>query len=193
MAQTIGSKPASNSLAQSIQTITNENIEIIPERSNTVKGNSLSGFPYNGKVNTTSELIPRFENPSSELSSQMGLSEITENNLESSEELESTSEEITTSYHIDWSKVPNLFTPNNDGQNDFFSPFEGMPEWLGKGWMISYEGNVVKTCAATEQWDGNNNSGFEMPAGNYIVEVVYVAEPQSHQILKRMMVVKLVR
>jgi hypothetical protein len=193
VAQSIESNPISNSSAQSIQTVTNEKIESISERSISIAESNLNGFPYNGKVNTTSESRPLVANQSSEVSTDMGSSDIPENNLLNSEELESTSEEITAAYHIDWSTVPNLFTPNNDGQNDFFSPFEGMPEWTGKSWRISFEGNILQTFSADESWNGDNPAGFEMPVGQYVVEAFYVDKPQSIQILKRMMVVKLVR
>jgi hypothetical protein len=191
--QSIESNPISISSDQSIPTATNENIESTSERSISIAESNLSGFPYNGKVNTTSESRPRVANQSPEVSTDMGSSDIQENNLLNSEELESTSEEITATYHIDWSTVPNLFTPNNDGQNDFFSPFEGMPEWTGKSWRISFEGNILQTFSADESWNGNNAAGFEMPVGQYVVEAFYVDKPQSIQILKRMMIVKLVR
>ncbi len=193
MAQSIESNPLSISSNQPIPTATNENIESTSERSISIAESNLSGFPYNGKVNTTSESRPRVANQSTEVSTEARPSEIQENNQVNNEELESTSEEIPTTYHIDWSMVPNLFTPNNDGQNDVFSPFEGMPDWTGKSWRIIFDGNIIQTLSADEKWDGNNAAGFEMPVGQYVVEAFYVEKPQSIQILKRMMVVKLVR
>jgi hypothetical protein len=193
VAQPIESNPISSSSEQSIPTATNENIESTSERSISIAESNLSGFPYNGKVSTTSESRPHVSNQSSEVSNEMGSSDIPENNQVNNEELESASEEIPATFHIDWSTVPNLFTPNNDGQNDVFSPFEGMPDWTGKSWRISFDGNIIQTLNADEKWNGNNAAGFEMPVGQYVVEAFYVDKPQSIQILKRMMVVKLVR
>ncbi len=191
--KSVETKPNSAISVQPIQKSVTENIDSNTEKSQVSTQKNMSGFPYNGKVNTTAESIPIIAHPHFENSSEIVSSDINAYNSIIPEKLENTIEELKTSYDIDWSNVPNLFTPNQDGQNDMYSPFEGMPEWIGKGWMIRSEGNFAQSFLASEKWDGNNNLGFEMPEGQYIVEALYVDSPQSTQVQKRVMLLKLVR
>lgn len=193
VAQPLENNPTSNISVQPTDEITSEKIESTTEKTQTIAPKNLSGFPYNGKVNTTSESIPDIAHPHIEIATEIVSSDLSESNSINPVELENTSEEMLSSYDIDWSKVPNLFTPNLDGQNDLFTPFEEIPDWSGKSWRISYEGNIIQTFNAFEKWDGNNAAGFEMPVGQYVVEAFYIDKPQSIQVLKKIMVIQLVR
>jgi len=69
--------------------------------------------------------------------------------------------------------VPNFFSPNNDGQNDFFQ-------------LVSYQGISSLTCIITNQWgnvmaqyntpdfawDGNNQAGTPASDGVYFYHIV---------------------
>lgn len=67
-------------------------------------------------------------------------------------------------------KLPNVFTPNGDGQNDYFTPF--MPyRFVEKVDMQIYNrlgGLIFKTENPDILWDGTNqDNGKEMPEGVY--------------------------
>lgn len=68
---------------------------------------------------------------------------------------------------------PTFFSPNNDGYNDFWKPFEiKAPDYQIKGIML-YDryGKLLKQLfAGTKGWDGNYN-GHPMPADDYWFEV----------------------
>jgi gliding motility-associated-like protein len=62
--------------------------------------------------------------------------------------------------------IPNVFTPNNDGENDFFT-------FIGEGLvdveMLIYDrwGNEVFVADNRERWDGSAEGG-EAPEGVYV-------------------------
>lgn len=152
-----------------------------------------AGFPYNGKVNSSAQTKDVFADPLSKaanLISPVNEDEILTNlNVD----IETTNETAPVAFSPDWSQVANLFTPNNDGQNDQYNPFESMPDWLGRGWSVRNDDQIIRTFSATEKWDGNNLGGFEMPAGKYWVEVIYVDQPQSTVLMKKILLLQLVR
>lgn len=73
-------------------------------------------------------------------------------------------------YYIDNCKLvesevifPNIFTPNNDGSNDFWFP-KGAYEKIE---IINRWGLEVKTIDKGQSWDGNDNNGTPLSEGIY--------------------------
>jgi gliding motility-associated-like protein len=65
-------------------------------------------------------------------------------------------------------RLPNTFTPNNDGVNDyFFIEASGVSNYI---LVVLDEGNRVvwQTNNENEKWDGLNLGGEKVPVGNYI-------------------------
>lgn len=63
--------------------------------------------------------------------------------------------------------IPNVFTPNNDGTNDYFYiPSMGIKEFHIK--IYNRWGNFIwETTAPKIEWDGRNYSGEQIPDGTY--------------------------
>jgi hypothetical protein len=198
------SQPAKSSIARSLHTQENmqkekntpvanlaENEMEIPVVALTPSHNA--GFPYNGKVNSSAQTNDVFSDPLSKATNL--LPPINEDEILTNLDVnnETTNETALVAFSPDWSQVANLFTPNNDGQNDQYNPFESMPDWLGRGWSVRQDDQIIRTFSATEKWDGNNLGGFEMPAGKYWVEVIYTDQPQSIVLMKKILLLQLVR
>jgi gliding motility-associated-like protein len=68
-------------------------------------------------------------------------------------------------------KLPNIFTPNGDGNNDFLKiEIENITEFVIV--VLDSKSNVVfKSEDADFKWDGTNFNGDKLPAGNYIYYV----------------------
>jgi gliding motility-associated-like protein len=68
-------------------------------------------------------------------------------------------------------EIPNAFTPNNDGINDFFEiTTEGITKsdvWIKDRWGLL----IAEFDGQTGHWDGLNGSGKEAPAGPYYFHV----------------------
>jgi hypothetical protein len=152
-----------------------------------------AGFPYNGKVNSSAQTKDVFADPLSKATNL--LPPINEDEILTNLDVnnETTNETAPVAFSPDWSQVANLFTPNNDGQNDQYNPFESMPDWLGKGWSVRQDDQIIRTFSAAEKWDGNNLGGFAMPAGKYWVEIIYTDQPQSIVLMKKILLLQLVR
>ncbi|PHR49617.1 MAG: hypothetical protein COA32_00370 [Fluviicola sp.] len=69
-------------------------------------------------------------------------------------------------------EIPNVFTPNNDGANDFFkTKDQGL---INKQMVILNRwGNVVFESDEFEQWDGKDQKGNDCTEGVYFVKVSY--------------------
>jgi gliding motility-associated-like protein len=65
--------------------------------------------------------------------------------------------------------LPNTFTPNDDGKNDFFTPFPNY-RFIAKVdfQLFNRWGNkVFSTTDAAIKWDGKNESGVDLAEGVY--------------------------
>lgn len=65
-------------------------------------------------------------------------------------------------------ELPNVFTPNGDGPNDFFAPFQPgtFDDFLLQ--VFNRWGRLVyETTDSAFQWDGTSNAGKELKAGTY--------------------------
>jgi gliding motility-associated-like protein len=68
--------------------------------------------------------------------------------------------------------LPNVFTPNNDGRNDNFTPLN-CPEFLEQTEFTVFNRwgtKVFETKELEINWDGRSSSGRELPAGQYFYE-----------------------
>ncbi len=68
--------------------------------------------------------------------------------------------------------IPNAFTPNGDGRNDFFGPFGKVP---GEYSMIIFNRNgemVFKSATTYSRWDGRYNGNIQ-PGGVFIYWIQY--------------------
>ncbi len=64
--------------------------------------------------------------------------------------------------------IPNVFTPNGDGNNDYFKPV--LAEGLSKFNMVIYDRWGLKMSEVTNEslgWDGNAKNGSDAPDGTY--------------------------
>jgi gliding motility-associated-like protein len=62
--------------------------------------------------------------------------------------------------------IPNVFTPNNDNVNDFFS-ISIMGGFLAEGFIVNRWGNIIKEFHVDDlKWDGRTDGGF-VPDGVY--------------------------
>jgi gliding motility-associated-like protein len=62
--------------------------------------------------------------------------------------------------------IPNVFTPNNDNINDFFS-ISIMGGYLAEGFILNRWGNIIKEFHSDDlKWDGRTDGGF-VPDGVY--------------------------
>jgi gliding motility-associated-like protein len=63
--------------------------------------------------------------------------------------------------------MPNVFTPNGDGVNDFFFPimtsFKDMTCSIYDRWGVL----IYEMKGVTDKWNGENTKGKEVPAGTY--------------------------
>lgn len=73
--------------------------------------------------------------------------------------------------------IPNVFTPNSDGQNDNFIVPSSGTAWFNFTIYSRSGGLVYKTESSIIRWDGKNNQGVDMPEGIYY----YVIEDLSGQ------------
>lgn len=66
--------------------------------------------------------------------------------------------------------IPNAFTPNSDGNNDFFMPFVTYVGWSNYQMRIFNRFGAVmfETTNPRTGWDGRNLKGEAVPPGNYV-------------------------
>lgn len=68
-------------------------------------------------------------------------------------------------------KIPNVFTPNNDGVNDEYR-VEGKNLANFNLAILNTKGEILyQTDSMTETWDGTDKFGEELPVGTYVVVI----------------------
>ena len=77
-------------------------------------------------------------------------------------------------------KIPNVFTPNNDGLNDLFQPLASknltfVSTIIRNRWgILIYESNQI-----SKGWDGRTQAGVEAPEGTYFYVIEFKGEGDS--------------
>ncbi|MFA5417345.1 MAG: PKD domain-containing protein [Bacteroidales bacterium] len=78
--------------------------------------------------------------------------------------------------------IPNAFTPNGDGLNDFFE-IKGTPVTDFNLYIFDrWGGQIYSTHSFNDRWDGNNSGGEPVPAGTYVYQISgtdYMLRPLS--------------
>jgi gliding motility-associated-like protein len=71
-------------------------------------------------------------------------------------------------------KLPNVFTPNGDGINDFFEPVKLLGASTTRMEIFNRWGNTVYNSDAADgfQWDGTNQSGQLCSGGTYFYQLM---------------------
>lgn len=87
--------------------------------------------------------------------------------------------------------IPNVFTPNNDGQNDVFDPQEKSSNLQVTKIIILDDKGKVFESQGEGSWDGNDLLGNPCPAGNYYYMVR--ALDRNHQIMEKTGSIRLIR
>ena len=84
---------------------------------------------------------------------------------------------------IEGISVPNVFTPNGDGQNDlFYIPNSGMKEYQFQ--VFNRWGNILfETTAPEISWDGYNTYGKAVAEGTYFY--ILVARSDKNEYIKK--------
>ena len=94
------------------------------------------------------------------------VTQITEEETTFSDPIENTNTEVETSHSIE--RLPNIFSPNNDGQHDvFFIESSGLVDFT----LVVLDKNnnrVFPTSDPNFKWLGNDLNGNRVPAGNYV-------------------------
>ncbi len=82
-----------------------------------------------------------------------------------------------TSGRVKLENIPNVFTPNGDGLNDFFEVSTSGTAWFDIRIFTRSGALINKTESSIILWDGKNNQGNDMPEGIYY----YVIEDYTNQ------------
>lgn len=167
--------------------------EVLVEYPSIAREDAYSMFPYNGSVNSRNE--KQNEKQNEKLSEKQSEPEETplEETQQGISEFEFVANDIPTMNFFDWSQIPNVFTPNQDGLNDIFSPMESLPAWVYGNWAVYKDGQLIKNFSKEEFWDGNHANGVEMPSGLYLIELNYLNSQIDSQFSKKTLMVKLMR
>ena len=82
--------------------------------------------------------------------------------------------------------MPNAFTPNNDGLNEFFMPggfFRGIRDYQMTIWD-RWGGLLFETNDINTGWDGRGKTGKMSPSGVYVYHITFTAprgEPMEYK------------
>ena len=79
-------------------------------------------------------------------------------------------------------QVPNFFTPNGDGNNDYWAPENLVSYPNAEVKIFDRYGRHIATLKATQQWDGRYG-GTELPAGDYWY-FLHLNDPEDNRIIK---------
>lgn len=73
--------------------------------------------------------------------------------------------------------VPNAFTPNDDGDNDYFRAYSLEDFFEYRLDVVDQWGNVIYSATEIErEWDGNSFDGSPMPVGTYVWKITYKSQ-----------------
>ncbi len=75
----------------------------------------------------------------------------------------------TQSFSQDHVEIPNVFTPNNDGVNDFFTIRTSGYSTLKCSIFNRHGGMVYQYFGLNGWWDGHTHAGMECKEGTYFV------------------------
>ncbi len=74
-------------------------------------------------------------------------------------------------------RMPNAFTPNNDGVNEIFKPVTSDPTVIFEMRIYNRNGRLVfQTEDVLEGWNGNDFEGTACPQGIYVWQITYEGE-----------------
>ena len=80
-------------------------------------------------------------------------------------------------------EIPNVFTPNNDGLNDYFYlKYKNIPHI--EFTIFNRWGNVVFEGKNNDKWNGSDRSGNSLHNGVYFVKILFVDPKNSETITK---------
>jgi len=82
-------------------------------------------------------------------------------------------------------EVPNVFTPNGDGNNDLFIPV--LANWITSYQLIIYNRwgqEIFYSERLMHGWDGRTSAGIEVPNGTYYWIIKYKGRENSEETLK---------
>ena len=79
-------------------------------------------------------------------------------------------------------QVPNFFTPNGDGNNDYWAPENLVSYPNAEVKIFDRYGRHIATLKANQQWDGRYG-GTELPAGDYWY-FLHLNDPEDNRIIK---------
>lgn len=77
-------------------------------------------------------------------------------------------------------QLPNIFTPNNDLANDFFTPVSNTCASITKTTIVNRWGEVVYYVeSSSPSWPGTDQSGRELTEGTYFWTIEYVNNSET--------------
>ena len=150
-----------NRVSENTATATNNIFESIIDNSSSNNTSLVEGPISSAQIETKEEVKAPKNNPKVETFTSAQNQETKQNvateNLPEESKLQFT--------------LPNIFTPNGDGNNDYLKlEIENVTEFVIV--ILDAKSNVVfKSEDADFKWDGTNLSGDKLPAGNYIYYV----------------------
>lgn len=146
------------------QTEHNNSIELVTESFSTSENKLVEEPTPNVQIEIKEELNTSESNSKSEPNSKIQKQEST---------LNTTSETLPEESKVQF-KLPNIFTPNGDGNNDYLKlEIENVTEFVIV--ILDAKSNVVfKSENLGFKWDGTNFNGDKLPTGNYIYYVTAI-------------------
>lgn len=79
-------------------------------------------------------------------------------------------------------KIPNIITPNGDGDNEFWDLYELFEYQLRRVDIYNRSGELVYSSGAYKNnWDGKDNGGIELPVGVYFYHLKHNVSGEEHR------------